>query len=82
MTRINGMTKKAKRWTWNWPKNKPKKPLNAYNLFFQEKHLEIMKRRSATPGKKYDRLVTVVGSLWKASSDNEKNPMRTGHLNF
>jgi HMG (high mobility group) box len=60
-----------KKWTWRKPKGKPKRPLSAYNIFFQEMRPIIM-AHPAVSG--FSDLAKVVAAHWKNLNPTMKRP--------
>ena len=56
------------------PKGMPKRPLSAYNLFFQSQRLKILDESGSAGGRKvgFEELGRVIGKKWKSLGSNDK----------
>jgi adenine-specific DNA glycosylase len=67
------IAKDNRKWTWKKPKDKPKRPLSAYNLFFQKEKNSIMKQRKESKVV-YASLAGLVSDRWGELKEEERKP--------
>jgi HMG (high mobility group) box len=68
-----------KKWSWRKPKGKPKRPLSAYNIFYQEVRQKILEERNCSNeagigGIGFRNLTQAVAVRWKDLDSNLKKP--------
>jgi HMG-box domain len=69
----------SKKWSWRKPKGKPKRPLSAYNIFYQEVRQEILEERNGSQeagmgGIGFRNLTRAVAEKWKDLDSTLKRP--------
>jgi hypothetical protein len=70
----------SKKWTWRKPKGKPKRPLSAYNIFFQDVRKQMVEERRCSTenvgsgGLGFRNLARAVAAKWKDLDHTLKVP--------